>query len=60
MKKNPKDGGRYQESVKAVKTATAKIARACEKQFKLPPGVVRISLTKLAPKTRDRLVAEFK
>jgi hypothetical protein len=60
MKKDPKDGGRYQKSVRDLKAATAKIARACEKEFKLPSGVVRISLTKLAPKTRDRLVEEFK
>jgi hypothetical protein len=59
MKKEPVDGGRYRRSVKELKSAAAKIARDAEKRFSLPPGSVRISITKLQPKTRERIVANF-
>lgn len=59
MKKNPADGGRYRRSVAATKAAANKIARKVEKQFGLPTGVVRISLTKLGKATRERIEDKF-
>jgi len=58
-KKDPKDGGYYMRSVKALKTATNRIAREAEKRFHLPSGSVRISITKLTAGTRDRLVEKY-
>lgn len=59
MKKEPVDGGRYRRSVAATKTATKRIARKVEKQFGLPSGVVRISLTKLGKAARERIETKF-
>lgn len=59
MKKNPKDGGYYQRSVRDVKRAVNAIARKTEKQFGLPSGTVAVSITKLQPATRQRLVEKF-
>jgi hypothetical protein len=59
MKKKPKDGGRYQRSVKATKAAANVIAKKVEKQFGLPRGVVRISLTKLPPAVRENIETKF-
>lgn len=56
MKKEPKDGGYYQKSVKPLKAAVNKIARAAEKTNGLPQGSVKVSITKLSDATRDRLI----
>lgn len=55
MKRNPVDGGRYRKSVRGVKVAANVIARKCEANFNLPRGSVKICITKLPEKTRDRL-----
>jgi hypothetical protein len=57
MKKNPKDGGYYQRSVKPLKDACNKLARKAEKSFGLPSGSVHIAVNKLGEKTKKRLMA---
>jgi hypothetical protein len=59
MKKDPKDGGYYQRSVKDVKAAAKVIARKAEKQYGLPSGTVRICLTKMTSTTREKIVAKY-
>ena len=58
MKKNPVDGGRYQDSVKAAKKGAKVVARKIENVFKLPRGSVKICLTKMTETQRDKLAAK--
>lgn len=55
MKKNPVDGGRYQQSVKSAKLGAKVISRKAEARYGLPRGSVKICLTKLGTKAKDRL-----
>ena len=59
MKNDPKDGGYYLRSVAPLKKAANRIARKAEKQFGLPSGTMSVSITKLAPATRERLVEKY-
>jgi hypothetical protein len=59
MKKNPVDGGRYQRSVKYLKKSAKALGRDIEYKYKLPRGSVKICLTKLNEKHRNRLIAMY-
>lgn len=57
MKKNPVDGGRYQDSVRAAKVAAKQIARKAEAFYHLPRGSVRVCITKMTDGQREKLAA---
>lgn len=57
VKKNPVDGGRYQKSVKSAKRGANFIARRAEADYKLPRGSVKICITKLSEKQKNRLAS---
>jgi hypothetical protein len=56
MKTNPKDGGRYQKSVKRAKQVAKAISLQAEKEFGLPRGSVRICLTKMSARQRESFI----